>query len=100
LSPLHPNFEHFRKYWLKQHYKFLILFSPQQALQRKINQCLLSILLVLPVLHLDQYKMYEKGLEGKLKDIYDAVNWDFPNENLKKAQEFFDFESPFPIAVS
>lgn len=39
----------------------------------------------------DKDKLFERELEGKLRDFYDALKWDFASENLLTAQQFFDF---------
>ena len=39
----------------------------------------------------DFEKMYEKSLESKLRDVYDAIHWDFPSVQRQKAKEFFQF---------
>ena len=39
----------------------------------------------------DKDKLFERELEGKLRDFYDALNWDFASENLATAQKFFAF---------
>jgi len=39
----------------------------------------------------DKDKLFERELEGKLRDFYDALNWDFASENLATAQKFFSF---------
>jgi DNA polymerase elongation subunit (family B) len=39
----------------------------------------------------DKDKLFERELEGKLRDFYDALNWDFASENMKTAQKFFAF---------
>jgi DNA polymerase elongation subunit (family B) len=39
----------------------------------------------------DYEKMYEKALKSKLRDIYDAVGWDFPSAGKKQAENFFEF---------
>jgi hypothetical protein len=30
-------------------------------------------------------------LDGKLRNFYEAMKWDFPTENKKVAQKFFSF---------
>ena len=39
----------------------------------------------------DKDKLFERELEGKLRDFYDALSWDFASENLANAQKFFAF---------
>ena len=39
----------------------------------------------------DKDKLFERELEGKLRDFYDALNWDFASEHLATAQKFFAF---------
>jgi DNA polymerase elongation subunit (family B) len=39
----------------------------------------------------DKDKLFERELEGKLRDFYDALDWDFASENLATAQKFFAF---------
>jgi DNA polymerase elongation subunit (family B) len=39
----------------------------------------------------DKDKLFERELEGKLRDFYDALNWDFASEHLATAQKFFSF---------
>jgi DNA polymerase elongation subunit (family B) len=39
----------------------------------------------------DKDKLFERELEGKLRDFYDALDWDFASENLANAQKFFAF---------
>jgi hypothetical protein len=39
----------------------------------------------------DHTLMYQQELQGKLKDMYDAMKWSFPNANDERAKEFFDF---------
>ncbi len=39
----------------------------------------------------DKDKLFERELEGKLRDFYDALNWDFASENLATAQKFIAF---------
>ena len=39
----------------------------------------------------DKDKLFERELEGKLRDFYDALNWDFASENMATAQKFFSF---------
>ena len=36
----------------------------------------------------DKDKLFERELEGKLRDFYDALSWDFASENLANAQKF------------
>ena len=36
-------------------------------------------------------KIWEKELENKLGDFYEAMNWEKPNSNLQKASQFFGF---------
>jgi hypothetical protein len=35
--------------------------------------------------------IWEKELENKITDFYDAMAWDKPNPNLVKASQFFGF---------
>ena len=39
----------------------------------------------------DKDKLFERELEGKLRDFYDALSWDFASENLANAQKVFCF---------
>ena len=39
----------------------------------------------------DKDKLFERELEGKLRDFYDALDWDFASEHLATAQKFFAF---------
>jgi len=39
----------------------------------------------------DKDKIFEKELENKLQDFYNALKWEFPSEHLEIAKEFFDF---------
>ena len=39
----------------------------------------------------DKDKLFERELEGKLRDFYDALKWDFASENMATAQKFFAF---------
>jgi hypothetical protein len=41
--------------------------------------------------NVDRNKMYEQELKGKLEDFYLVMKWDYPNVNMKKAEEFFNF---------
>jgi len=41
--------------------------------------------------YIDFELIWEKELQNKLDDFYDAMKWDLPNPNLDKAAEFFDF---------
>jgi DNA polymerase elongation subunit (family B) len=39
----------------------------------------------------DKDKLFERELEGKLRDFYEALNWDFASENMATAKKFFSF---------
>ena len=41
--------------------------------------------------HIDYDLIWEKELENKITDFYNAMNWDKPNPNLAKASQFFGF---------
>jgi DNA polymerase elongation subunit (family B) len=42
-------------------------------------------------LYVDRNAMYEKELKSKLQGFYTVLNWDFPDENMRHAAQFFDF---------
>ena len=41
--------------------------------------------------YIDYDLLWEKELENKLDDFYNAMDWDKPNPNLQKASQFFGF---------
>ena len=41
--------------------------------------------------YIDYDKIWDAEMQGKLEDFYQALNWEFPNENLKIASKFFGF---------
>ena len=41
--------------------------------------------------YIDYDKIWEKELENKLGDFYEAMDWEKPNSNLQKASQFFGF---------
>ena len=41
--------------------------------------------------YIDYDKIWEKELENKLGDFYEAMGWEKPNSNLQKASQFFGF---------
>jgi len=41
--------------------------------------------------YFDANELFVSELDGKLKNFYDAMRWDFPTENKKVAQKFFSF---------
>ena len=41
--------------------------------------------------HFDANELFVSELDGKLKNFYEAMKWDFPTENKKVAQKFFSF---------
>ena len=41
--------------------------------------------------HIDVDLIWEKELENKITDFYNAMGWDKPNPNLAKASQFFGF---------
>ncbi len=41
--------------------------------------------------YVDRDAMYEQELKSKLIDFYKVLQWDYPNENMAAASEFFDF---------
>ena len=41
--------------------------------------------------YIDVNLIWEKELENKITDFYDAMGWDKPNPNLAKASQFFGF---------
>ena len=41
--------------------------------------------------HFDANELFVSELDGKLKNFYVAMKWDFPTENTKVAQKFFSF---------
>ena len=42
--------------------------------------------------HIDRRKMYDRELHSKLKDIYDAIKWQYPNRGSQLASKVFNFE--------
>jgi DNA polymerase elongation subunit (family B) len=41
--------------------------------------------------HFDANELFVSELDGKLRNFYEAMKWDFPTENKKVAQKFFSF---------
>lgn len=41
--------------------------------------------------HFDADELFVSELDGKLKNFYEAMKWDFPSESKKTAQKFFSF---------
>lgn len=41
--------------------------------------------------YIDYEKMWQRELQKKLDDFYNAMGWTFPNPNEAKSKEFFDF---------
>jgi DNA polymerase elongation subunit (family B) len=41
--------------------------------------------------YFDANELFVSELDGKLKNFYEAMKWDFPTENKKVAQKFFSF---------
>ena len=41
--------------------------------------------------YFDANELFVSELDGKLKNFYEAMRWDFPTENKKVAQKFFSF---------
>ena len=41
--------------------------------------------------YVDRNATYEQELKSKLRDFYEVLGWDYPNENLESASEFFAF---------
>lgn len=41
--------------------------------------------------YVDRDMLYEQELKSKLLDFYKILGWDYPNENMAAASEFFDF---------
>lgn len=41
--------------------------------------------------HFDADALFNSELDGKLRDFYSALNWDFPSEARKVASKFFSF---------
>lgn len=41
--------------------------------------------------YFDANELFVSELDGKLKNFYEAIKWDFPTENKKVAQKFFSF---------
>lgn len=41
--------------------------------------------------YVDREAMYEQELKSKLEDFYTVLKWDYPNENMVAASEFFNF---------
>ena len=41
--------------------------------------------------YIDGKKLYEKEMEKKVFDFYDALEWDYPSEGAKIVDEFFSF---------
>jgi len=41
--------------------------------------------------YFDANELFVSELDGKLKNFYEAMQWDFPTENKKVAQKFFSF---------
>lgn len=41
--------------------------------------------------NVDRNAMFEKELKSKLQDFYTVFKWQFPNNSMKTAAEFFDF---------
>ena len=43
------------------------------------------------VVNIDRKKMYERELYSKLKDVYTAIGWSYPNGGSRLAEKTFDF---------
>src|ERR1035437_5079828 len=41
--------------------------------------------------YVDRNAMFEHELKGKLEDFYNVFSWEFPNESMKIAEQFFSF---------